>query len=41
MDPRVDPIRVETLNRIEKGKHVPSVATIEKIERSLAKAVKT
>jgi DNA-binding XRE family transcriptional regulator len=34
-------IRPETLNRIEKGKHVPSVATIEKIERSLAKAAKT
>jgi DNA-binding XRE family transcriptional regulator len=30
-------IRPETLNRIEKGKHAPSVATVEKIERSLAK----
>lgn len=31
-------IRAETLNRIENGKHVPSVATIEKIERALAKS---
>jgi DNA-binding XRE family transcriptional regulator len=30
-------IRTETLNRIEKGKHAPSVATVEKIERALAK----
>jgi ribosome-binding protein aMBF1 (putative translation factor) len=30
-------IRTETLNRIEKGKHAPSVSTIEKIERALAK----
>jgi DNA-binding XRE family transcriptional regulator len=30
-------IRTETLNRIEKGKHAPSVSTIEKIERVLAK----
>ena len=30
-------IRAETLNRIEKGKHAPSVATVEKIERALAK----
>ena len=29
-------IRTETLNRIEKGKHAPSVATVEKIERALA-----
>ena len=34
-------VRPETLNRIEKGKHAPSVATVEKIERSLAKAGKT
>ena len=34
-------IRPETLNRIEKGKHAPSVATVEKIERALAKAAKT
>ena len=34
-------IRPETLNRIEKGKHAPSVATVEKIERSLAKAAET
>ena len=30
-------IRTETLNRIEKGKHAPSVSTIEKLERALAK----
>jgi DNA-binding XRE family transcriptional regulator len=30
-------IRTETLNRIEKGKHAPSMATVEKIERALAK----
>jgi DNA-binding XRE family transcriptional regulator len=30
-------LRPETLNRIEKGKHTPSVATIEKIDRALAK----
>jgi DNA-binding XRE family transcriptional regulator len=30
-------IRTETLNRIEKGKHAPSVATVEKIEQALAK----
>jgi DNA-binding XRE family transcriptional regulator len=34
-------IRAETLNRIEKGKHAASVATVEKIERALAKAAKT
>jgi DNA-binding XRE family transcriptional regulator len=35
-------IRAETLNRIEKGKHAPSVATVEKIERALAnKAAKS
>jgi DNA-binding XRE family transcriptional regulator len=28
-------IRVETLNRIETGKHTPSVATIEKIDTAL------
>lgn len=28
-------IRVETLNRIETGKHTPSVATIEKIDAAL------
>ncbi len=31
-------IRPETLNRIEKGKHSPSVATVEKIDRALKKA---
>ncbi len=30
-------IRVETLNRIETGKHTPSVATIEKIDAALRK----
>ena len=38
---RLAGIRPETLNRIEKGKHAPSVATVEKIERALAKASKT
>lgn len=33
-------IRTETLNRIERGKHAPSVATVEKIERALKKARK-
>jgi ribosome-binding protein aMBF1 (putative translation factor) len=37
---RIAHIRVETLNRIEKGKHAPSVATLEKIERALARARK-
>jgi ribosome-binding protein aMBF1 (putative translation factor) len=31
-------IRPETLNRIEQGKHAPSVSTIEKLDRELAKA---
>src|SRR5439155_23288375 len=31
-------IRPETLNRIEQGKHSPSVATVEKIERALKAA---
>jgi DNA-binding XRE family transcriptional regulator len=34
---RLAGIRAETLNRIEKGKHAPSVSTIEKIERAFAK----
>ncbi|MFZ1932327.1 MAG: helix-turn-helix transcriptional regulator [Thermoguttaceae bacterium] len=34
---RLAGIRTETLNRIEKGKHAPSISTIEKIERALAK----
>ena len=38
---RLADIRPETLNRIEKGKHAPSVATLEKIDRALAKAKKT
>jgi len=31
-------IRPETLNRIEQGKHSPSVATVAKIDRALKKA---
>ncbi len=31
-------IRPETLNRIEQGKHSPSVPTVEKIDRALKKA---
>ena len=31
-------IRVETLNRIETGKHAPSVATIQKIDAALQAA---
>ncbi len=31
-------IRPETLNRIEQGKHSPSVATVEKIDRALKEA---
>jgi DNA-binding XRE family transcriptional regulator len=31
-------LRVETLNRIETGKHTPSVATIEKIDAALRAA---
>jgi DNA-binding XRE family transcriptional regulator len=33
-------IRVETLCRIETGKHTPSVPTIDKIDRALRKAKK-
>jgi ribosome-binding protein aMBF1 (putative translation factor) len=33
-------VRVETLNRIETGKHTPSVATIEKIDDALRGAMK-
>jgi DNA-binding XRE family transcriptional regulator len=33
-------IRVETLNRIETGKHSPSVATIEKIDDAVQAAMK-
>jgi ribosome-binding protein aMBF1 (putative translation factor) len=33
-------VRVETLNRIETGKHTPSVATIEKIDNALRAATK-
>jgi transcriptional regulator with XRE-family HTH domain len=35
---RLAGIRAETLNRINNGKHVPSVATIDKIEKALPKA---
>jgi len=38
---RLAGIRPETLNRIENGKHVPSVATVEKIERALNQTEKT
>jgi DNA-binding XRE family transcriptional regulator len=31
-------IRPETLNRIEQGKHSPSVATVDKIDRALKEA---
>lgn len=31
-------IRLETLNRAEQGKHTPSIATIEKIDRALTEA---
>jgi len=34
-------IRPETLNRIERGTHSPSVATVEKIDRALKHAEKT
>jgi ribosome-binding protein aMBF1 (putative translation factor) len=33
-------IRVETLNRIETGKHTPSVATIEKIDAAFQATAK-
>jgi DNA-binding XRE family transcriptional regulator len=38
---RLAGIRSETLNRIEKGKHAPSVATVDRIDRALEKARKT
>lgn len=31
-------VRVETLSRIETGKHTPSVATIDKLDRALKQA---
>jgi DNA-binding XRE family transcriptional regulator len=31
-------VRPETLNRIERGTHAPSVATVEKLDRALAEA---
>jgi ribosome-binding protein aMBF1 (putative translation factor) len=33
-------IRVETLNRIESGKHTPTIPTIDKIDRALKAAEK-
>lgn len=33
-------LRVETLNRIETGKHTPTLATIQKIEAALQTATK-
>lgn len=33
-------LRVETLNRIEKGRHTPSVASVDKIDRALKRAEK-
>ena len=33
-------VRVETLCRIETGKHIPSVPTIDKIDRALKEAGK-
>ena len=34
-------VRVETLCRIETGKHIPSVPTIEKIDQALKRCAKT
>ena len=31
-------IRPETLNRLEQGKHSPSIATVDKLDHALAKA---
>jgi ribosome-binding protein aMBF1 (putative translation factor) len=31
-------IRPETLNRLEQGKHSPSIATVDKLDRALTKA---
>jgi ribosome-binding protein aMBF1 (putative translation factor) len=33
-------VRVETLCRIETGKHIPSVPTIDKLDRALKQATK-
>lgn len=33
-------VRVETICRLEAGKHVPSVATVDKIDRALKKVAK-
>jgi DNA-binding XRE family transcriptional regulator len=35
---RMAGIRPETLNRLEQGKHSPSIATVDKLDRALAKA---
>jgi DNA-binding XRE family transcriptional regulator len=37
---RLAGVRVETLCRIETGKHTPSVPTIEKIDRALKKSIR-
>ena len=37
---RLAGVRVETLCRIETGKHLPSVPTIDKIDRALKRAAK-
>jgi DNA-binding XRE family transcriptional regulator len=34
-------VRVETICRLEAGKHVPSVATVDKIDRAIKRHVKT
>jgi len=31
-------IRAETLNRLEQGRHTPTVATVDKLDRALAEA---
>jgi transcriptional regulator with XRE-family HTH domain len=31
-------IRPETLNRLEQGKHSPSIATVDKLDRALGRA---
>src|SRR5262245_1837055 len=35
---RLARVRPETVRRLERGEHVPDVATVEKIERALARA---
>jgi predicted transcriptional regulator len=31
-------IRAETLNRLEQGKHSPSIATVDKLDRAISRA---